>query len=172
MICGDVATETERKFLVVGGGWRTTTPRTIEQGYLVAEADVEIRVRIIDGRQAVLTVKGMAQGAARTEIECGLTPLDAAAELVDTFAAGAVVTKMRHEIDVDGVVWEVDEFDGDNAGLVLAELEVPAGADPEAHFDRALHPGRRPFWLGSEVTGDRSYSNAALARRPFATWLS
>ncbi len=151
------AIEVERKFLVTGDGWRAQagTRSHIEQAYLARTAEREIRVRIIDGRDAVLTVKSARADVIRREVECPLPP-DKARELIAM--ADGRIEKYRHRIAAGGALcWEVDEFiaagglTGD--GLILAEIELPA---PDTRFDR-------PDWLGREVTGDPAYYNAVLA---------
>jgi adenylate cyclase len=156
------AIEVERKFLVTGDGWRAQagTRSHIEQAYLARTAEREIRVRIIDGRDAVLTVKSARADLIRREVECPLPP-DKARELIAM--ADGRIEKYRHRIAAGGALcWEVDEFivtgrsiEGRSmeGGLILAEIELPA---PDTPFDR-------PDWLGREVTGDPAYYNAALA---------
>ncbi|WP_230293010.1 CYTH domain-containing protein [Croceicoccus sp. Ery5] len=166
------AIEVERKFLVTGDGWRAQagTRSHIEQAYLARTAEREIRVRIIDGRDAVLTVKSARPDMIRREVECPLPP-DKARELIAM--ADGRIEKYRHRIAAGGALcWEVDEFivtgrstdgrstdgrstDGQSTGggLILAEIELPA---PDTPFDR-------PDWLGREVTGDPAYYNAVLA---------
>lgn len=157
-----MAVEIERKFLVRGEGWRegaTATP--IRQGYLSTDPDRIVRVRTA-GSRAFLTVKGRASGARRLELEVEI-PLADAIEML-ALCKGAIVDKARHQVAVAGFVWEVDEFQGDNAGLVVAELEV------KDEQDFALALGDPPAWLGRDVSDDRRLSNSYLAERPFSTW--
>lgn len=146
-----MATEIERRFLVTGDAWRGAVRRSrhIRQGYLAREDGVAVRLRISE-RGAVLTVKGPG-GLARAEFEYPVPAADA--EGLFALAAGRSLTKTRHEVLHDGLVWEVDEFDGRLAGLVIAEVEL----------DSPHHPIRPPGWAGPEITGDPRYSNAALA---------
>ncbi|MFK3736512.1 CYTH domain-containing protein [Massilia sp. TN1-12] len=151
--------EIERKFLLAGDGWRGLgTPTLMRQGYLVADAVRTVRVRI-EGERAVITVKGKSTGASRGEWEYAI-PVPDAAELLDGLCEQPLVEKVRHRIDHAGHVWEVDEFLGLNAGLVVAEIEL--GAEDEA-FDK-------PDWIGQEVTGDKRYYNSSLIRHPYSEW--
>lgn len=154
--------EIERKFLVVGEAWRGAgTSRSIRQGYLSTDPDRVVRVRL-SGERGYLTVKGRAKAARRTEIELEV-PAGEATELL-ALCKGSLVEKTRHVVEHGGFRWELDEFTGDNAGLLVAELEV---AD-EADFERAL--SAPPPWLGRDVTDDRRLANSALSERPFAAW--
>jgi len=150
--------EIERKFRVRDGRWRrlATTHIPMRQGYLGGER-CSIRIRR-EGDLASLNIKSREPTASRLEFEYPL-PTDEADVLLDRFA-GDLVTKTRHLVPYGDLVIEVDEFEGDNAGLVIAEVELPAP-------DHAFVP---PDWLGDEVTDDPRYYNVALARTPFATW--
>lgn len=151
--------EIERKFLLAGDGWRGLgTPTLMRQGYLVADAVRTVRVRI-EGERAVITVKGKSTGASRGEWEYAI-PVPDAAELLDGLCEQPLVEKVRHRIEHAGHVWEVDEFLGLNAGLVVAEIEL--GAEDEA-FDK-------PDWIGREVTGDKRFYNSSLIRHPYSEW--
>lgn len=153
--------ERERRFLVVGDGWRTeVTGERIRQGYLSTRGPtVRVRVR---GGLAWLTIKGETQGTRRSEFEYPI-PLPDAEELLGLAQAGAV-EKTRNRVEHAGYTWEIDEFAGDNAGLVLAEIEL----DSDAELDRAV--AARPPWLGAEVTSDGRFANASLAVHPLAAW--
>jgi len=151
--------EIERKFLLAGEGWRGLgAPTLMRQGYLAADAARTVRVRI-EGERAVLTVKGKSVGASRGEWEYEI-PLADAAELLDGLCEQPLVEKIRHRIDHAGHTWEVDEFLGLNAGLVVAEIELDA--EDEA-FDK-------PDWIGREVTGEQRYYNSSLIRNPYSQW--
>ena len=151
--------EIERKFLVAGDAWRQQASQAtrFSQGYLSRDPARTVRVRIA-GPQAFLTIKGATTGASRAEFEYPV-PVDDAQQLL-ALSDGPVVEKVRHLCVVEGMTWEVDEFLGANAGLVVAEIELTSE-------DQAFV---RPAWLGAEVTGDARYVNANLAVRPFTTW--
>jgi len=154
-----MATEIERKFLVTDGRWRPLAPaQRYRQGYLATAAGTTVRVRTVGGR-GFLTVKGPSAGAARAEYEYEI-PLADANEMLDTLCEGLLIDKQRRKIDHHGRVWEVDEFFGDNSGLVIAEVEL----DDEAQ-EVVL-----PDWVGEEVTGDPRYYNANLVRHPYSSW--
>jgi adenylate cyclase len=144
--------EIERRYLVQGDAWRAgvTATRRLRQGYLAREDGVSVRVRL-GGATAKLTIKGPA-GLVRPEFEYAI-PLADAEEMLAALCAGRSLVKTRHEVPLDGLVWEVDVFEGPLAGLVIAEVELPA---PD-------HPVHLPAWLGREITGDPRYANAALA---------
>lgn len=151
--------EIERKFLVRSESWRhaATTPTRFSQGYLSRDPARTVRVRIA-GERAFLTIKGATSGATRAEFEYEVPLADAQPLLA--LSDGPVVEKVRHLCVHEGMTWEVDEFLGANAGLVLAEIELAAE-------DQAF---ALPEWLGAEVTGDARYVNANLAVRPFTGW--
>ena len=155
-----MANEIERKFLV-HDGWRAVSHRQtrIVQGYLSSVPGRSVRVRIA-GDQGFLTIKGAASasGVSRYEWEREI-PVDEAEALL-ALAEPGVIEKVRHLVAVGPHTFEVDEFFGQNAGLVVAEIEL--GAEDEAF--------ERPHWLGAEVTGDRRYYNSSLVRAPFCTW--
>ncbi|MBI3349350.1 MAG: CYTH domain-containing protein [Burkholderiales bacterium] len=151
--------EIERKFLVTGDGWRqqASAQTRFSQGYLSRDPARTVRVRVA-GSAAFLTIKGATRGATRAEFEYEVPLADAQALLA--MCDGPVVEKIRHLCPHEGMTWEVDEFLGANAGLVVAEIELESESQPFA----------RPAWLGDEVTGDARYVNANLAVSPFATW--
>lgn len=155
-----MATETERKFLVEGDYRADVTESSrIVQGYLSSVAERTVRVRI-RGERGYLTIKGAGNdsGLSRYEWEREI-PLAEAEELLALCEPG-VIDKTRHLVLVGGHVYEVDEFHGDNAGLVVAEIELAGEAET---FEK-------PAWLGREVTGEVAYYNAMLMRRPYSTW--
>ncbi len=149
--------EIERKFLVVGDGWRAGTPHRIVQGYLARTDQVSVRVRRSD-HQAWLSVKAARQGMARPEFEYAIPPDDADALLA--LCGTRRIEKRRHVSTYDGMTWEVDEFEGTNSGLVVAEIELE-------HPTQTFSP---PPWLGTEVTEDPRYYNAQLAQTPYTEW--
>jgi adenylate cyclase len=152
-----VAIEIERKFLVSNGAWRVAALRSsrLRQGYLANNERCSVRVRVA-GESAWLSVKAMRPGRARAEFEYPVPVADADA-LLDGLCERPFVEKWRHVVPYAGHEWEVDEFLGDNAGLVIAELEL----------DREDAPFERPPWLGREVTEDVRFYNFSLARRPW-----
>ncbi|MDE2490347.1 MAG: CYTH domain-containing protein [Elusimicrobia bacterium] len=151
--------EIERKFLVAGDGWRGRgTSSRLRQGYLCASKERSVRVRL-EGRAGTLTVKGPSRGAARDEYEYRIPARDAA-ELLERHCLQPLIDKTRTRLRWKGLVWEIDEFRGDNRGLIVAEVELPRA-------DRAVE---LPPWAGAEVTGDPRYLNASLLRRPYRLW--
>lgn len=152
-----MATEIERKFLVHGKPWGDRTGVRFSQGYLNREPERTVRVRIA-GEKAFLTIKGATHGATRAEFEYEIPVPDA--EKLLAITDGPIIQKIRHVISHDGFDWEVDEFLGENAGLVVAELEL---SSEDQTFTR-------PPWLGREVTDDRRYYNSSLVNHPFTTW--
>ena len=159
-----MAIEIERKFLVRDDGWRAQVQRSegMAQAYLnPAEATggerCSIRVRMAE-RGAWLNVKSRDLGPTRLEFEYPIPEGDARALLA--LCVGAPVEKRRHYVNHAGHVWEIDEFLGDNAGLVVAEIEFESA-------DTSFDP---PAWLGREVTDLPRYYNLALASRPYAQW--
>lgn len=151
--------EIERKYLVVGEGWRGLGESVaVRQGFLSVGAGSTVRVRRVLDR-GYIAVKGPSRGATRAEFEYEIPARDADAMLAG-LCEGTVIEKVRHRIPVGDLVWEVDEFGGKNRGLILAEVEVESE-------DQTISP---PSWIGEEVTRDPRYFNAYLARRPFTTW--
>jgi adenylate cyclase len=157
-----MALEIERKFLVTGKGWRGSWPMTpIRQGYLSIDPERAVRVRVA-GDRAFLTVKGRPAGGAglqRPEFEYEIPPADAESLLAE-LCLRPLIVKSRHHVTFQGAQWEVDEFAGENAGLVLAEIELA----------RVDQPIELPDWAGAEVTTDPRYTNASLVRHPYRTW--
>jgi len=152
-----LAVEIERKFRVTGDAWRNDSGVLYRQGYLNRDKVRTVRIRIAGGA-AFLTIKGKSTGATRAEFEYPV-PMDDAQALL-ALCDGPLIEKTRYIVLHAGHRWEVDEFAGDNAGLVVAELEL--SAEDEA-FDA-------PAWLGPEVTHDARYFNSNLATQPFCTW--
>lgn len=152
-----MATEIERKFLVTGESWRQAAPLRICQGYLNRDIDRTVRVRIA-GERGYLTIKGRAQNLARPEFEYEIPVADA--EQLLRLCDGPILEKHRHVLIHGGSRWEVDEFHGDNEGLVVAEIEL----------EREDQTFQRPPWLHTEVTHDPRYLNSNLTARPYRTW--
>ena len=152
--------EIERKFLVneemlmqeeLGSG------SYVRQGYIMAEKEKTVRVRVY-GERAFVTFKGMSKGAARPEYEYEILVKDAQ-EMLDLFAESEIV-KTRYKFTYEDTVWEVDIFEGDNKGLILAEAELESeGQDIQ-----------KPVWIGAEVTGDERFNNSYLSKNPFGKW--
>lgn len=147
--------EIERKFRVAGDGWRGRGRSTrIRQGYLLRDAGRTVRVRIGDDR-AWLTVKSRPRDLVRSEFEYEIPVADA--EQLLGLCEPPVIVKVRHAVRQDGHVWEIDEYEGELAGLVIAEVELDA-ADEKVDL---------PAWVGEEVSGDPRYANSNLRRWPF-----
>ena len=151
--------EIERKFLVEGDGWKAAAGDGLacRQGYLVADPEKTIRVRII-GEQAFLTIKGATSGITRSEFEYEI-PVADAAELLK-LCGDAVVEKTRYFVKHTGMLWELDVFSGTNEGLVMAEIEL----------ESEMQLFELPDWVGKEVSDDPHYYNASLAQYPFTRW--
>ncbi|ATP27039.1 CYTH domain-containing protein [Chromobacterium violaceum] len=153
-----MALEIERRFVVSGDGWRGLAPAVqYRQGYLSVEKERTVRVRVV-GQQAWLTLKSNISNVSRHEFEYPIPLADA--QTIMGAMCPMVVDKLRHRIEHGGFVWEVDEFFGDNAGLVLAEIELPDEDTPFA----------KPDWVGEEVTEDGRYTNAYLSKHPYRSW--
>jgi len=152
--------EIERKFLVRSEAWRTEArcATRMRQGYLNHEQHCSVRVRIA-GDSAWLNLKGVTIGAQRLEFDYPI-PLADAHRMLDTLTCKPLIEKTRHLVDVGGHTWEVDVFEGANAGLVVAEIELD---DPDEPFEK-------PAWVGEEVTHDPRYYNTCLASHPYRDW--
>jgi CYTH domain-containing protein len=151
--------EIERKFLVSSDAWRTgASGISIRQGYFCFGPPVAVRVRI-SGDKANINVKKSTTNIVRDEFEYPI-PLADAELLLSRFCAGYIIEKIRYFVKFAGNRWEVDEFGGENSGLVVAELELD---DPEQEFEK-------PDWVGDEVSGDPQYLNTSLSRKPFRLW--
>jgi adenylate cyclase len=161
-----VALEIERKFLIIGDVWRAQARQVIPmaQGYLNDQASmdsgtqrVSMRVRL-EGDEARLNMKSREIGHTRQEFDYLIPVADAHALL--ELSVGGLIDKRRHLVEHAGHLWEIDEFLGDNAGLIVAEIELDSG---DEWFER-------PAWLGMEVTDTVRYYNLALASRPYSQW--
>ena len=153
-----MAKEIERKFLVANDSWLTeiTSKTSFRQGYIASMENRSVRIRIMDDRDAKLTIKIGTSSLVRDEYEY-IIPIRDAEELMST-ALGIVIEKTRYTVDHAGFTWEIDIFGGAYEGLVVAEVEM-ASLD-----DRPTLPA----WLGKEVTGDRRFSNQVLATEDFS----
>lgn len=150
--------EIERKFLVIGDGWKAQAEGglAIAQGYLAA-GDPSVRIRRL-GERGFITVKAGQQWAARQEYEYEIPLVDAQQML--RLCRQPIMTKTRHLVRHGGHLWEIDVFAGANTGFTLAEVELQSA-------DEAID---LPPWSGPEVTGDPRFFNAYLSQRPFSTW--
>lgn len=152
-------TEIERKFLVKGTAWkRGAAGELYRQGYLVTDRERTVRVRVV-GEEGFLTIKGPSRGIARAEYEYRI-PAREAGEMLDTLCLKPLIEKYRYRIEHAGLVWEVDEFLGENQGLTVAEVEL---SDEHQHISL-------PDWAGEDVSHDPRYYNANLVRHPFSKW--
>ena len=153
-----MAVEIERKFLLASEAWREQISHStrIAQGYLCTDPERTVRVRT-KGEAAFLTIKGKNAGISRAGFEYAIPVADALAMLQ---LCPNVLDKTRHLVDIDGHTFEIDEFHGANAGLIVAELELAS--------EEATYP--QPAWLGAEVSGDVRYYNSALSENPFSEW--
>lgn len=158
--------EIERKYRVTGEAWRAQAHQVIPmaQGYLNDSASLDsgaqkasVRVRI-QGEQVFLNLKSREIGHTRQEFDYPI-PVDEARDLL-ALCVGGLIDKRRHLVRHGGLLWEVDEFLGDNAGLVVAEVELE-------HAEQAID---LPEWAGEEVTDEVRYYNLALAARPYSQW--
>lgn len=151
--------EIERKFLVSGEAWRQTAEGTrYRQGFLSTEPERTVRVRVA-GPRGSITVKGKNVGARRAEFEYEI-PVADAERMLDSLCKRPLIEKVRYVLAVGAHTWEIDVFEGDNAGLVVAEIEL-------RREDEAFE---RPEWVGDEVTGDPRYFNSNLVANPYRAW--
>jgi adenylate cyclase len=151
--------EIERKFLVTSEAWKQgVKPVRVTQGYLSRVNERVVRVRLAGGK-GWITVKGKSHGPRRREYEYEI-PHAHAAEMLDQLCERPLLDKLRYKVPSCDVVWEVDEFLGENAGLVVAEVEL--SQDEELSC--------LPEWIGAEVTDDPRYANSHLVAHPFSTW--
>lgn len=154
-----MATEIERKYLVVGDAWRAGVVGTVfRQGYLSTIKERVVRVRVA-GDRGYLTIKGITVGAVRSEFEYEI-PATEASSMLDELCEPPLIEKTRYEVEAGGLIWEIDEFTGVNSGLTIAEVELE-------------DEGQRislPEWVGEEVTGDPRYFNSNLIAHPFSEW--
>jgi adenylate cyclase len=151
--------EIERKFLVKTDRWvKPDSGNLYRQGYISSTRKHTVRVRVA-GDKGILTIKGKSAGFSRAEYEYEIPQSDAE-EMLLNLCENLLIEKLRYKIKQDRLTWEVDEFLGENEGLLLAELELET---EDQDFEK-------PEWLGREVTGDYRYYNASLSRHPFKKW--
>lgn len=154
-----MAKEIERKFLVIGDDWRRLAEGTMyRQGYLNSVKERTVRIRTV-GERAFLTVKGITVGSTRVEYEYEIPVADCNA-MLDGLAEQPIIEKKRYRIPFGGLVWEVDEFFGENLGLIVAEVELTS---EDQAFDK-------PAWVGAEVGHDPRYFNSNLIAHPYSQW--
>lgn len=154
-----MAAEIERKFLVTSDEYRhLAEPVPYRQGYIAIMIDKVVRIRTV-GDKGYITVKARINDTTRKEYEYEI-PLADTLAMFNEVCTNGMIEKFRYKIRYDGFVWEVDEFQGNNKGLVVAEIELTSE-------DQPFH---KPLWVGKEVTGDPRYLNANLALNPFTKW--
>lgn len=151
--------EIERKYLVKGTEWKKLAKGTsYRQGYLSTVKERTVRVRTIDDK-GYLTIKGITVGATRVEYEYEIPAVEAD-DMLSNLCEKPLIEKNRYKINFSGLVWEVDEFFGDNDGLIVAEVELTS---EDQKIDL-------PAWVGEEVTSDVRYFNSNLTKNPFKNW--
>lgn len=154
-----MAREIERKFLVKGDKWRALAKGMLyRQGYIRTTNKTTVRVRVVDDK-GYLTIKSKTQGNSRAEFEYTI-PVEDAQEMLDTLCDRPLIEKNRYKIKIDNVTWEIDEFAGENQGLIIAEVEL---TDENQTLEL-------PEWIGEEVSHDPRYFNSNLAQNPFSKW--
>lgn len=154
-----MAIEIERKFLVENDNWKPHIRKTyrIKQGYLNLEIERSVRIRI-KGDKGYITIKGVTNNISRAEFEYEIPFADA--EKLINLCVSPIIEKTRHEIVLEENTWEIDEFYGENKGLIIAELELKSEQQEY----------KTPNWLGVEVSNDPQYYNLNLVTNPFNTW--
>lgn len=155
-----MATEIERKFLVKGDRWRNLAKGVLyRQGYIAnTQQGITVRVRIV-GEQGYLTIKGPTVGTSRAEFEYPI-PVEDAQVMLDTLCERPLIEKIRSKIEYKGLIWEIDEFLGENQGLILAEVEL-ANENQQIEL---------PDWINLDVSDDPRYFNVNLVKHPFSQW--
>jgi adenylate cyclase len=151
--------EIERKFLLKDDSWRSLAKgKRYRQGYLNSTKERIVRIRTIDDK-GFLTIKGMNIGFTRAEFEYDI-PIAEAEAMLNDLCEKPLIEKKRYKIESSGLIWEVDEFFGENQGLTMAEVELKS---EDQSFEK-------PAWIGEEVTGDPKYFNSNLIQHPFIKW--
>lgn len=159
-----MGTEIERKFLVKNDFWRRD-PFIVQktssylQGYILTAKGTTVRVRIVDPGKSCITIKGKREGISRSEFEYEIPKQDAEQMLL-SFCEKPLIEKIRNLVAYQGALWEIDEFSGENQGLVVAEIELKS-EDQSVVF---------PSWIGQEVSHDSRYSNLSLVKNPYSKW--
>lgn len=151
--------EIERKFLVQSNDWKKyiTSKQSIIQAYMNNQKNGNVRVRT-KGDKAYITIKGKSEGLKRLEFEYEI-PFDDAIQIIE-MSEYSIIQKTRYEIKLDGLVWEIDVFEGDNDGLIIAEVEL----------NSENQNIELPLWIGKEVSDDIRYFNLSLVHKPFKSW--
>ena len=154
-----MAVEIERKFKVANAGWRDTVTRStsLRQGYVSTKPEATVRVRLENG-VGTLTIKSKTRGISRSEFEYDI-PNSEATQLLQ-LCEGPLIEKIRHLVIIGEHTWEIDEFSGDNQGLIIAEIEL---SSEDESF-------KKPGWLGKEVSHDARYYNSSLVIHPYNQW--
>ena len=155
-----MATEIERKFLILNQDWQeyTKSELHIVQGYLATNEFSSTRIRIQNDK-ANINIKSATLGITRTEFEYSI-PVDDARLILEDLCIKPVIEKTRFTVEHMGHTWEIDVFSGDNEGLIVAEIEL---SSPDEAFEK-------PSWIGEEVSNDARYYNACLVNNPYKTW--
>ena len=154
-----MAKEIERKFLVKGDSWRGLVEGSVyRQGYIATQDKAAVRIRIV-GEKSYLTIKGPSIKYSRLEFEYPI-PVEDAQEMLEALCERPFIEKIRYKIQSGGLIWEIDEFDGVNKGLILAEVEL---TDENQEIEL-------PSWIGQEVSHDSRYFNSNLVKHPFSQW--
>ena len=155
-----MATEIERKFLVLNQDWQEYTKSELHiiQAYLATNEFSSTRIRI-QGDKANINIKSATLGISRTEFEYAIPVIDAQL-MIDELCVKPVITKKRYMVKHMQHIWEIDVFSGDNEGLIVAEIEL---SSPDEAFEK-------PSWLGKEVSHDKRYYNVCLVENPYKTW--
>ncbi len=155
-----MAIEIERKFLIINDNWRSLgRGKVYKQGYiLTAKKMTTIRVRIV-GNEAYLTIKSKTKGISRNEFEYSI-PLEDGEIMLNTLCDRPLIEKIRYQINHDNLIWEIDEFQGENQGLIIAEVELE-------NENQIINI---PDWVGEEVSHDSRYYNVNLAKHPYQKW--
>ena len=154
-----MALEIERKFKVANADWRDSVTRStsLRQGYLSTKPEATVRVRLENG-VGTLTIKSKTRGISRSEFEYDI-PSSEVTQLLQ-LCEGPLIEKIRHLVIIGEHTWEIDEFSGDNQGLIIAEIEL---SSEDESF-------KKPGWLGKEVSHDARYYNSSLVIHPYNQW--
>ncbi len=150
--------EIERKYLVKNDSWQSVEGIMYRQGYLNSDKNRIVRIRTI-GDKGFLTIKGITVGVTRLEYEYEI-PVSEANDMLTNLCEKPLIEKKRYRIELENLVFEVDEFLGKNSGLIVAEVEL----------ENENQEFKKPEWLGEEVTGDPKYFNSNLVKYPFSKW--